>query len=193
MKNVLMFMVLVGLGTYLYLQSDYHNLKCVIARTDGNTYCVRDSKKTQERAELLAKMTVRMKKLAEHLKQTMPDDPRVHLLQKNFNPKRIVETLPTSEYTAYSEDKGKKLAFCLQEYKNKAKLIDLNTLMFVALHEMSHLITRSIGHENEFWDNFKFLLKEANNIGLYEPQDYGKTPQDYCGMKLTDNPLIDMK
>jgi hypothetical protein len=193
MKNVIMFLVLVGLGLYLYLQSDFHNLKCVIAHTDGNTYCVRDSKKTQERAELLAQMTVRMKKLAEHLKQTMPDDPRIRLLQKNFNPKRIVETLPTSEYTAYSEDKGKKLAFCLQEYKNKAKLIDLNTLMFVALHEMSHLITVSIGHENEFWDNFKFLLEEANNLGIYEPKDYGKKSQPYCGMNLTDNPLLDAK
>jgi hypothetical protein len=193
MKNVLMFLVLAGLGLFLYLRSDFHNLKCVIARSDGNTYCVRDTKKTRERVELLAKMTIRMKELVEHLKRTLPNDPRVKLLVKNFNPKRIVETLPTSEYTAYSEDKGKKLAFCLQEYKNKAKLIDLNTLMFVALHEMGHLMTVSIGHEQEFWENFKFLLKHANDIGLYEPVDYSKKPKQYCGMALTDNPLLDMK
>ena len=193
MKNLIMFLLLAAAGLYLYLRSDYHNLKCVIAHTDGNTYCVRDNKKTQERAELLAEMTVRLKQLAKHLKETMPDDPRVKLLAKNFNPMRIVETLPTSEYTAYSEDKGKKLAFCLQEYKDKAKLIDLNTLMFVALHEMSHLITVSIGHETEFWENFKFLLKEASDVGLYEPVDYGKKSQPYCGMDLTDNPLLDPK
>jgi hypothetical protein len=123
----------------------------------------------------------------------MPNDPRVKLLVKNFNPKRIVETLPTSEYTAYSEDKGKKLAFCLEEYKGKQKLIDLNTLMFVSLHEMGHLITVSIGHESEFWKNFQFLLKHANSLGLYEPVDYAKNPQPYCGMTLTDNPLVDLK
>ena len=133
-----------------------------------------------------------MKELAKHLQETLPNDPRVKLLKKNFNPKRIVETLPTSEYTAYSEDKGKKLAFCLQEYKNKKKLIDINTLMFVALHEMGHLITVSIGHEEDFWKNFKFLLKHANDIGLYNPVDYRKKAQPYCGMSLTDNPLLDM-
>jgi len=191
MKNVFMLGVIVALALILYLRSDFHNLKCVIAHKDGNTYCVRDTKHTQKRAELLAEMTSRMKKLAAYLTENMPDDPRVKLLIKNFNPKKIVETLPTSEYTAYSEDKGKKLAFCLQEYKNKSKLIDINTLMFVALHEMGHLITVSIGHEPDFWENFKFLLENANDINLYEPIDYGKTPQDYCGMKLTDNPLLD--
>jgi hypothetical protein len=193
MKNWIMFALLVVVVAYLYLTSDYHNLKCVIAHKDGNTYCVRDSKQTQEKAELLAEMTARMNELVDHLKTTMPNDPRVKLLVKNFNPKRIVETLPTSEYTAYSEDKGKKLAFCLEEYKGKQKLIDLNTLMFVSLHEMGHLITVSIGHESEFWKNFQFLLKHANSLGLYEPVDYAKNPQPYCGMTLTDNPLVDLK
>ena len=50
---------------------------------------------------------------------------------KNFNPKRVVETLPNSTYTAYSENKGEKIAFCLEEKKGKNKLIDLNTLTFV--------------------------------------------------------------
>ena len=31
---------------------------------------------------------------------------------KKINPNKIVEILPNSEYTAYSENKGKKLAFC---------------------------------------------------------------------------------
>ena len=65
--------------------------------------------------------------------------------------------------------------------------------MFVALHEMGHLITVSIGHEEDFWQNFKFLLKHANDIGLYNPVDYRKKAQPYCGMSLTDNPLLDMK
>jgi hypothetical protein len=190
MKNILIGAFLVALGLIWYLRSDHYNLTCVIAHRDGNTYCVRDNKKTQQKAELLAKMTERIKKLAVHLEETLPEDPRVQLLKKNFNPKKIVETLPTSEYTAYSEDKGKKLAFCLQEYKSKSKLIDLNTLMFVALHEIGHLITVSIGHEEEFWKNFKFLLKHANKIGVYEPVDYRKNAQPYCGMTLTDNPLL---
>jgi hypothetical protein len=104
---------------------------------------------------------------------------------------KIVETLPTSEYTAYSENKGKKIAFCLNKEKhNNNNLIDENTLMFVAIHEMSHIATESIGHNKEFWDNFKFLLNEAKEAGVYEVVDYSKNNQEYCGMTITDNPYF---
>ena len=50
-----------------------------------------------------------MKELVVYLKKNIQ---RIHvkLLVKNFNPE-IKETLPTSEYTAYSENKGEKIAF----------------------------------------------------------------------------------
>ena len=88
----------------------------------------------------------------------------------------IVETLPTSEYTAYSENKGEKIAFCLSNKSKKDvdNLIDENTLTFVALHELSHLATKSIGHTDEFWSNFKFMLECAEKSGLYRPIDYKK-------------------
>ena len=139
--------------------------------------------------ELLAEATERMKQVVSHLKEKFSRDERVKLLAKNFNPHRIVETLPTSEYTAYSEDKGQKLAFCLRKYKNDMKLIDLNTLTFVALHELTHLMTSSIGHKKEFWDNFKFMLEQANEIGIYQPVDYSQKPSEYCGMTIDNNPF----
>ena len=40
--------------------------------------------------------------------------------------------------------------------EDENKLIDENTLMFVALHELAHIATESIGHTKEFWANFKF-------------------------------------
>ena len=112
--------------------------------------------------------------------------------QLDITQKKIVETLPTSIHTAYSQNKGEKLAFCLDvEKKGISKLIDLNTLTFVAIHELAHIATESVGHTEEFWDNFKFLLKEAININIYKPVDYKKKPQKYCGMNITDNPLFD--
>lgn len=180
--------LLVGLG--MYLKSDSFNLKCIVSTKDGKTYCVRDTAKLKESADLLAEVTMKMKDMVAHMKHTHPNDERVKRLVKNFNPKRVVETLPTSEYTAYSENKGQKLAFCLREKKDKMKLIDLNTLTFVALHELSHLMTTSVGHHPDFWETFKFLLENAAEIGLYNPIDYGKTPQEYCGMQITDNPLM---
>ena len=54
-------------------------------------------------------------------------------MAEKFNPRKISETLPTSEYTAYSENKGEKLAFCTTTTKKGSKLIDENTLTFVAI------------------------------------------------------------
>ena len=188
MYIVLIFIFIIGLA--FYLNSDYFNLKCVKANTDGNTYCVRDSDRVQQSAELLAEATNRMEKIVDFLHDKYPKDKRVERLVDNFNPRRIVETLPTSEFTAYSEGKGAKLAFCLRKHKNEMKLIDINTLTFVSIHELAHLMTESVGHHQEFWTNFKFMLKNAVSEGLYIPVDYSKKPTDYCGLMIDDNPLF---
>ena len=121
-----------------------------------------------------------------------PDDERVKRLHQKFDKAKCVETLPTSELTAYSENKGEKVAFCLNKKKNGTKLIDINTLTFVALHEMSHIMSVSIGHNEEFWTNFKFLLNNAVDYKIYTPIDYKKKPEQYCGMSITDNPYYDL-
>jgi hypothetical protein len=127
-----------------------------------------------------------------YMEKTHPEDERVKRLVKGFNPKKITETLPTSTLTAYSENKGEKIAFCLNTTKEGDKLIDINTLTYVALHELSHVMTKSIGHKQEFWENFKFMLENAKAAGIYEPVDYKKSPKDYCGIKINDNPYYDL-
>jgi hypothetical protein len=175
----------------LYIDSDYFQLKCIVSTVDGDKYCVRERNNLQEASDLLARITVKMKKLVEFVDKKYPDKPNIRRLVKKFNPNKIMETLPTSEYTAYSENKGKKLAFCLNKEKdNNNNLIDENTLMFVAIHEMSHVATESIGHNKEFWDNFKFLLKEAKEVGIYNVVDYSTHNEEYCGMTITDNPYF---
>ena len=110
----------------------------------------------------------------------------------NFNPQKVKEILPTSKFTAYSENKGEMLAFCVTKTKTGNSLIDKNTLMFVAIHELAHICTQSIGHKDEFWSNFKFLLENAKAINIYDPEDYKHKPREYCGMKITDNPYYDL-
>ncbi len=173
-------------------ESEYLNLKCIISDVDGKRYCVRDRSKLKLAANLLAKINTKMNTLVEHVKEKYPDRENVKRLVKGYNPKKISETLPTSEYTAYSENKGEKIAFCLNTEKRNGKLIDENTLMFVATHELSHVATKSIGHTEEFWNNFKFLLKEADEIGVYKPEDYKKNSRRYCGTDIVDNPYYDL-
>jgi hypothetical protein len=183
--------LIVILSYRIYRESDFFHLKCIISNVDGNTYCVRERSKLELAADKLAKVNQNMKSLVEHCKNNFDSEERINRLTEGFNPKKITETLPTSEFTAYSENKGEKIAFCLDtEKNNNGKLIDLNTLTFVAIHELSHVATKSVGHTPEFWANFKFLLQEAEKINIYKPVDYSKNPKKYCGMEINDNPYF---
>lgn len=176
----------------IYFESDWHNLTCIISTVDGNKYCVREKENMDQVADLLAETTQRLKNLVKIAGEKYPDRENVKRLVKNFNPKKVKEILPTSSYTAYSENKGEKLAFCTTTQKNNNNLIDEDTLFFVGMHELSHIMTVSIGHKPEFWENFRFLLTIAKEADIYVPIDYKKNPVTYCGMEITDNPYFDM-
>jgi len=192
--NFILILFIIIIAVKLYLTSDSFNLRCIISDVNGNTYCVRDRNKLELAADRLAHVNNNLNKLVNHLAKKYPDKDNVKRLISGYNPKKIYETLPTSEFTAYSENKGEKLAFCLDTEKNsKGRLIDLNTLMYVALHEVSHIATKSIGHNDEFWQNFKFMISEAKALNIYNPIDYKKEPARYCGMNISDNPFYDVK
>lgn len=188
----LVIMFIVGFTLKIYFESEMFHLKCIISDEDGNTYCVRETAKLELVADLLARVTGKLKKLVVYMKEKYPSRENVQRLAKKFNPKKISETLPTSTYTAYSENKGEKLAFCTTTTKDGNKMIDENTLTFVAIHELGHVMTKSIGHKKDFWQNFKFLLKNAVTMGIYKPVDYKKKPKGYCGMTISDNPYYDL-
>ena len=135
---VLIILILI-ISIKAYFESDYFNLKCIISDVDGRRYCVREREKMEQASDLLAKTTLNMTKLVDHLKEKYPKRGNVKRLVKNYNPRTIKETLPTSEYTAYSENKGEKIAFCLNTKKNNNTLIDLKYKTYVALHEMGHV------------------------------------------------------
>lgn len=109
-------------------------------------------------------------------------------LISNYNPDVLSENTPDSKFTSYSENKGQKIVFCLRQ-KSDNKLVDLNTMIFVGLHELSHLMTKSIGHGQDFWDNFKILLRIGIRLGIYKCQNFEKESKEYCGTRITDSPL----
>ena len=185
--------LIVIISIKIYMDNDNFQLKCIISDVDGNRYCVRERAKLELVADHLANATNNMKAVVEKCGEKYGDQENVKRLVNNFNPKKIYEILPTSEYTAYSENKGEKLAFCVETEKENGKgyLVDLNTLTYVALHELAHVMSESIGHTEEFWQNYKFLLEVAESINVYNPIDYKKKPIRYCGMNISDNPYFD--
>ena len=84
------------------------------------------------------------------------------------------------------------LTFILCNIISNENLIDEHTLTFVAIHELSHVMTKSIGHKQEFWDNFKFLLENAKEAKIHDPVDYSKKPTEYCSLTISDSPYYEL-
>mgnify|MGYP003705794601 CR=1 FL=1 len=177
----------------IWRDTPYFQLTCLASADNGESYCVRDRDIPDNAVQLLSNIDTKLKQLVEKISSKYPKEQRVKRLKDGFINTKIEEILPTSKLTAYSENKGEKMAFCLHKKKNgyNTEMIDENTLTFVALHELSHVMTLSVGHEPEFWDNFKFLIDEASQLQLYKPVDYSNSPKEYCGMEINDSPYFE--
>jgi len=178
--------ILLGISQYEHLTNEVSYVKSDI---DNKEYLVRKLKDKKEAANLLAKIRSNLDKIVYHLKETYPDKEATKNISANFKSDNISEGAEHAKYTSYSINKGEKIVLCIRSKDSKKELVDLNTMMFVALHELAHIATTSIGHTEEFWDNFKWILKEAIKMNIYKYQDFNSSPKGYCGIEITDNPL----
>jgi hypothetical protein len=184
----LLVLIITILGIY-YIYNYYLNegLIKVKSTVDNTEYTVQIKEDANEAADLIATIKNKLNTLLEHLEKTYGNgDNRVAMLKENYKPDRLSEGVDTPGYTSYSVNKGEQIVLCL---RNKDKLMDINTMTFVVLHEFAHLATESIGHTEEFWGNFKWILEESINIGIYTRQDFKNNNVDYCGIKITSTPL----
>jgi len=166
----------------------------VTSSVDGQSYRVRDMPDKQAAADMMARVRIKMNKLKMHVETAFPDKPQVAQLSKNFeaNPGRFYEATPEAEHTSYSVNKGEAVHFCLRQREGgDESLVQEDVITFVAIHEMGHMITASVGHGPDFWNNFAWLLKEAEAVKIYTHRDFRAHPVSYCGMKITDQPSYD--
>lgn len=85
------------------------------------------------------------------------------------------------EINLYRGDKSytinkEKVYMCLKN--NDGEYYDINTLIYVLAHELSHVICDEIGHTEKFHRIFEDLLKEMTDEGIYNPSKKIRT--DYC-------------
>ena len=174
---------------YIFFENKNRDVSFVVSNVDNKKYLVQNFKDKQDAANLLANCRNKLKTLCIKMKETYPDRDDVLRMNKKFNPDAIVETASNSKHTSYSINKGEKMVLCLRSRDGKNKLVEENVLMFVALHELAHVMTKSVGHTTEFWDNFKFILREAVKNNVYTHVDFNNSPKEYCGVTITDSPL----
>lgn len=182
---LLAFIIIVMIKT-----GDYeNNVVSVKSTVDGKLYQVQKNySRHVQAANKLAVLSRTCHKLVKHLNDKHGKEEAVQRLVRRFDGNNISEGPVDGEYTSFSINKGEKLVFCIR-YKDSRKFIDNNTLVFVALHELSHVMSESIGHTDEFWRNFKRLLRLGSTLRLYNPIDYALQPHPYCGIRITNNPM----
>jgi len=60
---------------------------------------------------------------------------------------------------------------------------DVNSAVYVLIHELAHMSVAGYDHSSKYWDNFKDLKKLCVDKGLYTPAGDRK----YCGDLIKDS------
>ena len=164
----------------------------------GEEYIVKNLNDKKDAAEKLDEMKRRLKKLIYYIddlcNKNDKDDKLNFIRDYNNNIIRrfdniiFRENTDNSKFTSYSINKGEEIVFCLRS-KEKSELHDINELMYVAIHEISHVGCPEIGHTPLFKNINIELLKHAINCGVYLYKDYNINPEEYCGIELNNNIL----
>jgi hypothetical protein len=163
-----------------------------VRASDGKSYQVQNLPDKQEAAERLASIRKKLTSVVDRFRgdANYENDPPYQRLIARYNSDVFSENDLTANSTSYSENKGERIVVCLRDKTAEPyPLIEENTVMFVLIHEMAHLMTESMGHTPEFWTNFRKLLHDCVQCGVYTPVNYAQFPVDYCGMTISDTPL----
>jgi hypothetical protein len=94
---------------------------------------------------------------------------------QTLNP--IVENLHFFEGEKSYTINKKKIYLCLKD--EQGEYYDMNMLIYVAIHELSHVLCDEIGHTPKFYKIFQEQLDKATELGLYDPNK--PIISNYCG------------
>jgi len=180
---ILVILLVVFIAFWLFKTNQYDTYK-----VSKDTFMIEKYSPSKEES-LQALVVVRRKldSLVEHLVQTYPEDPFVKRLKTRFKDTVLREANPDGDpsQTSYTINKGDAMVICLRT--KDGRMVDINTLSYVAIHELAHIYSSSYHHNAEFWRNMKFLINEATKIRLYKKVNYNKNPQQYCGIVIASN------
>jgi len=188
---ILSIIILIFISIYFIYSNLYVNDNLVYEKStlDNEYYWVREAPDKSIAANTLAQIKINMIKLVSYLKENRKSFPdymsNINDLVKRTKVINIMETAADEKYTSYTINKGEKIVFCLRS-KILDTIHDMNTLMYVVIHELAHVGCPEFGHTPLFRKIFKFLLIQSTKIDIYTPIDYRISPQYYCGMTINE-------
>ena len=131
-------------------------------------------------AKINSRVLILLKKLKEEVHNDSEKKDEVLVLVSKYNPRKLMEKPVNSKYPAFSINKGQKIYICVRDNNTGKVSKDINTVMYVMIHELAHVMTKSTGHTKQFWENNAFLLKKAKKFRLYSENNNKK----YCGINI---------
>ena len=162
-----------------------------VSKVNNKKYLVRSHNSSLiqlKSANLLASLSKKKNKLCDFL--AVNDKYKNHYGVKRLLSNRHVKLEELSyEYNneaAYSINKGERIGMCLR--KKNGTIENENTMFFVLMHELAHIMSIKYAHDDEFWDNFALLIKAGTECGVYKYRDFGNNPTTYCGHHITHTP-----
>ena len=171
---------------------NYYNknkdITTVKSNVDGRIYMVAKLPDSMDAANKLANINKNILELIKYCNNNNNNTADNFKRLNNYNPDTLGELVDKSKYTAYNINKGEEIAICIRDKNNKL-LDDMNSCMFIIIHELAHIMTVTEQHTPEFWNNMKYLLEQAREIGIYTPQNYKNNPVIYCGQEINSTPL----
>jgi predicted RND superfamily exporter protein len=189
--GLILLFLLVLFVVVIFIKLQNAGMVYVASDVDHEQYLVRDLSDKQNAANMLAKIKNNIETLTNYLysnKNSYPDYvayiDQLHSRIKNVV---VLESSEDSVYTSYSVNKGDQIVFCLRSRDIPNQMHRMNLLMYVVLHEMSHVACPEYGHTELFKKIFAFITERAISIGLYTKIDFAKEPTEYCGLTITDS------
>ena len=159
------------------------------AKSTDAAYYVKNLPDADAAAEHLARLHQHISTFLDRAREKVPGDARLQRITERWSG-TLSEIPGGADNVAYSLGKNT-IHICVRE--KDGKLADMNTSLFVLLHELAHVATDSYGHTKEFWKNMKFLLELAEEVGIYTYVNHDETVETLCGRVLGTNPLSCVK
>ncbi len=166
----------------------------VVSNIDNKYYLVRNEKDKQQASNILARLKENIIKLSIYLHNNRNMDVNkeyieyIDRLYEKAPSIYIVESTQDSIYTSYSINKGEQIVFCLRSRKDVNQLHDINLMMYVVLHEISHVACPVYdNHGPLFKKIFAFITINAISMSLYKKIDFANESKEYCGLIINES------
>lgn len=195
MSLLVLFLILIVLISILYTKYENDkNMVYIVSDVDNRMYMVRNTYDKQRASNVLAIVNKNICYLAKYMYNNKNEykeyEEYITRLKDRTDDIIIRESSENSQYTSYTMNKGEQIIFCIRSklidnYVNKSNIHDINLIMYVALHEISHIACPEFGHTDLFRKIFLFFCDIAGKVGIYKRINFRTDPMEYCGMKLT--------